>query len=213
MLENKVPRGEVLTAMRHAPTLAPMKPRLTPTEINLKELPLEGRDFHYSDKTEELNSALAEIVGKNPYQVDFKITPMGNTFDLRGTVKTGLDLECSLCALDFKFPVELKLHELLVIQKPLEKGDQLTKNNHAHEWENNGPDYILLDSDVFAVPEYIHEAIALAEPIRPLGKPDCDLNCENMPESAKKYLTPDGAPSQPIRDNPFQVLEKMKLKS
>ncbi len=191
-----------------------MKPRKSPTEIQLKDLPAEGRDYEYTRESGELNSALEDLIGNNPYAVSFKITPLGNTFDLRGTVKTGLNLQCALCAIDFKFPVEQKLHEMLVVQKPMEKGDQLTKANHAHEWENQGPDYILLDSDLFRVGDYIHELVGLAEPIRPLGKPDCDANCENMSEPVKKWL---GYGSEkatdPIKSNPFQVLEKIKLKS
>jgi len=186
----------------------PMK-SISPLEITLKELPAEGREFIYSNKTEEMNELLHDLIGKNPYEVVMQITPMGNTFDLRGTIRTGLDLQCSLCAMDMKFPVDLKVHELLVVQKPLAKGDQQTKNNHAHEWENQGPNYILLESEVFQVAEYVHEAIALAEPIRPLGKPNCDLSCENIPETAKKYFEEPEA----VRANPFQVLEKMKLKS
>src|ERR1700722_3906937 len=114
---------------------APMKPRLSPIEINLKDLPAEGRDFNYTDQTKELTEALQDLIGQNPFEVNFRITPMGNAFDLRGTLKTGMDLQCSLCAMDMKYPVQVKLHELLVVQKPLAKGDQLTKTNHAHEWE------------------------------------------------------------------------------
>lgn len=186
---------------------------LTPTEINLKELPDEGRDFAYSDKTKELSAALKDLIGANPYEVSFHISPMGNTFDLKGTIKAQMDLQCSLCAMDLKFPVSLNLHELLVVQRPLEKGDHQSKSNHAHEWEKGGPDYILLDSDQFRVADYIHEAIGLAEPIRPLGKPDCDLSCENIPEAVKKYVIDEAAKGESIRTNPFQVLEKMKLKS
>jgi uncharacterized metal-binding protein YceD (DUF177 family) len=191
-----------------------MKPRLAPIEIHLRDLPPEGRDFVYTRESGELNHALADLIHKNDYRVEFHLMPMGNTFDLRGKLITHLDLECALCALDFKFPIEQKLHELLVVQKPLEKGDQLVKNNHAHEWENKGPDYILLDADVFHVGDYIHELVGLAEPIRPLGKPDCDINCENLSEPVKKYLGygAENAPD-PIRTNPFQVLEKIKLKS
>ena len=188
---------------------APMKPRLTPVEISLKELPAEGREFKYTDKTAELTPHLKDLIGENGFEVSFQITPMGNAFDLKGTLKTGLDLQCALCALDMKYPVSVKLHELLVMQKPLEKGDQLTKNNHAHEWESGGPDYILLDSDMFRVGDYIHEAIGLAEPIRPLGKENCDLSCENIPEVVKKYI----GTGEDIHTNPFQVLEKIKLKS
>jgi uncharacterized metal-binding protein YceD (DUF177 family) len=190
-----------------------MKPRLTPIDISLKEIPDEGRDFLFTEKTAELTPILTDLIGKNSYEVSFKITPMGNTFDLRGTLKTGMDLQCALCAMDLKFPISVKLHELLVVQKPLEKGDQLTKTNHAHEWESGGPDYILLESDMFQVADYIHEAIGLAEPIRPLGKPDCDLSCENIPEAVKKYVISEETKGAAITANPFQVLEKMKLKS
>src|SRR5665213_2123546 len=168
---------------------APMKPRLSPIEINLKDLPAEGREFTYTEKSEELNEALADLIGKNPYEVTFTITPMGNTFDLKGILKTNMDLQCSLCAIDMKHPISVKLHELLIVQKPLAKGDQLTKTNHAHEWESGGPDYILLESDMFVVADYIHEAIGLAEPTRPLGKPNCDLSCENIPELSLIHIS------------------------
>lgn len=200
--------------MRHRSTLPSMKARLVPIDITLKDLPLEGRDFVYSRESGELNESLVDLIKKNDYQVEFRITPMGNAYDLRGKIKTYLDLECALCAMDFKFTVEQKLHELLIVQKPLEKGDQLTKANHAHEWENQGPDYIILDAEVFRVGEYIHEVVGLAEPLRPLGKPDCDINCENLSEPVKKYLgVGDEGAANPIRSNPFQVLEKIKLKS
>lgn len=190
-----------------------MKARLTPTEILLRELPPEGREFTYTHSSQELNDSLKDLIGSNSYEIRFRITPMGNTFDLRGTVKTHLDLECSLCAMDLTFPVEQKIHELLVLEKPLSKGDQLTKTNHAHEWESGGPDYIMLDSEVFRVGDYIHEVVALAEPIRPLGKPDCDINCENIPENLRKHLQTEGSRREQIRANPFRVLEKFKLKS
>lgn len=193
--------------------VAPMKPRLTPTEIALKDLPPEGRDFTYSQNTEELNGALKDLIGSNPYEVAFRITPMGNTYDLRGTVRTYLNLDCSLCAMDFKYPVIQEIHEFLVVEKPLAKGDQLSKANHAHEWASEGPDCLMLDSEVFRVGDYIHEVIGLAEPIRPLGKPDCDINCENISETLRAHLQSQQNPPDNMRASPFRVLEKFKLKS
>lgn len=188
-----------------------MKARLNPIQIPLKDLPAEGREFQYNRDSGELNECLNDLIGANSYQVQFKITPMGNAFDLKGSVQTSMDLQCSLCALDLKQPINVKLHELLVLQKPFSKGDQQTKANHAHEWTDSGPDYIVLESDTFHVGDYIHEVVGLAEPIRPLGKPDCDISCENLSENMKKWLDSGGAES--IRANPFQVLEKIKLKS
>jgi uncharacterized metal-binding protein YceD (DUF177 family) len=188
-----------------------MKPRLSPLHITLKDLPPEGRKFSYDRESGELNEALADLIDDNSYKVEFTITPMGNAFDLKGQITTNLDLQCSLCAIDLKHRVSEAIHELLVIQKPLNKGDQQTKTNHAHEWSEQGPNYILLETDVFHVAEYVHEVIGLAEPIRPLGKPDCDLSCENMSESTRKWLI--AGESSEIRTNPFHVLEKIKLKS
>jgi len=189
--------------------------RLNPLHINLKELPPEGQDFTYSHTTGELNRALKDLVKANAYNVQFKITPMGNTYELRGSVSAAMDLQCSLCAVDFKYPLELKLFELLLISKKhsFAKGDQQTKANHAHEWEAQGPDYILLESGSFDVAEYIHEMVALAEPLKPLGKPDCDENCENLSDRTKRpWLTYGGEDAEGVKSNPFQILEKIKLK-
>ncbi len=188
-----------------------MKARLNPLFISLKELPPEGREFIYTRESGELNDALKDLIGKNPYQVEFQITPMGNAYGLQGSLNAESDLECSLCAIDFKHKFKEKLNELLVQEKPLLKGDQLGKANHAHEWVDNGPDCIMIESDSFDVAEYIHEVIALAEPIRPLGKPNCDISCENLTEDARKLLS-DGSTIN-IRVSPFKVLEKIKLKS
>lgn len=200
--------------MRHKPILAAMKHRMGSTLIGLREIPQEGRDFSFSRETGELNKSLQDLIGQNAYQVTFKITPMGNTFYLKGQVITSMDLPCALCAIEFKFPVHLNLNELLVIEKPLGKGEQMTRANHAHEWEAEGPDYIVLPSEVFNVAEYIHEMVALAEPIRPLGRPDCDKACENLKDRVQReWLTYGKDEESSVKSNPFQVLEKIKLKS
>lgn len=191
-----------------------MKMRLTPIEINLRDLPPEGRTFTYTRETGEMNKALEDLIEDRDYQVQLEIMPAGNSFNLHGTVKTAMGLQCSLCALDFSHPVNLKLNELLVPQKPMAKGDHMAKANHAHEWESEGPDYILMENDIFKAAEYVHEMIALTEPIRPLGKPDCDLGCENITEPMRKYLAKAAdAGEKGVNSSPFRVLEKMKLKS
>jgi uncharacterized protein len=194
-----------------------MRPRLTPTEIVLKDLPPEGRDFRFTRESGELNSKLEDLVGSNPYEVTFKILPMGNVYVVRGDIRTAMDLQCSLCGGDFKFKVNQPINELIVPQKPLGKGDSQVRSNHAHELAEGGPDYILLEGEVFDAGEYIHEAVALAEPIRPVGKPDCDPLCgdEAKPVVERPWLSygnKSEKPGEGIRANPFQVLEKMKLK-
>jgi uncharacterized metal-binding protein YceD (DUF177 family) len=192
-----------------------MKAQITPTKISLKDLPFEGRDFDYSRETGELDAALKDLVGQNPYSVKIHITPMGNAFDLKGHIQTKMDLQCAKCGGDFKFTVDQKVNEVLVQQAPLAKGDFHTKANHAHEWTGEGPDYMILESDTFNVAEYVHEAVALAEPLQPIGRPDCDPNCESIQNEIKRsWLTfGENAQGGAIKANPFQVLEKIKLKS
>src|SRR5687768_15042658 len=117
-----------------------MKARLNPTQIVLKDLPSDGRDFVYTRESGELNATLADLIADNPYEVRVKLTPMGNAYDLRDELTTDLNLLCSLCASDFKFPVKQQMHELIVPQKPLNKGDQQVRSNHAHELSEGGPD-------------------------------------------------------------------------
>jgi uncharacterized metal-binding protein YceD (DUF177 family) len=192
-----------------------MKSRMTPTEITLKDIPAEGRDFDYDRESGELNAALHDLVGENPYRVHLHITPMGNAFDLRGEVETALNLLCATCGTEFKYPVKHSLHELMVVEKPLNKNEHHSRANHAHEWENSGPDCLMLDSDILKVKDYLHEMIALAEPIRPLCSPSADEDrcsqAKDLPERDWLSFGPE-KPGEGIRTNPFNILQKVKLK-
>lgn len=200
-----------LTAMRHKPRLWPMKMRSNPTEITLKDLPLEGRDFEYSDRSGELTQALVDLIGPNPYEVTFRLAPVGNAYSLQGKIKTSLNLQCSICASDFQFPVVQNLNELIVVESPMNKGDQQSRANHVHELQDSGPDYLILSSEVFKVADYIHEMVGLAEPIRPLCAPELTDGCAQAKERPQREWLSYGDGGK-IQANPFQILEKMKLK-
>lgn len=191
-----------------------MKKRLNPTEIFLKELPAEGREYEYDHDSAELTPALEELIQHNPYSVRLTVRPTGNVYDVQGSLKTSLDLQCSLCAMDIKFPVERAFHEILLIQKPLHKDDQNVKVNHSSEWDESQPEGIYLEGPVFDVAGFIHELIAIAEPMRPLGKPDCEKGCENLQDSVQRdWLNVGPKDSKSVRNNPFSILGKVKLKS
>lgn len=190
-----------------------MKTRANPTEITLKDLPLEGREFTYTRESGELNQALSDLISSHPYRVNFRLTPVGNAYSLQGSMETEMELQCSKCASDFIFPVKQKLNELIVVEKPMHKGDHQTRANHVHELQDSGPDYLMLDSEVFKVADYIHEAVALAEPIRPLCAPEKPEGCGYSGEPIRReWLSFGEEEAKSIRTNPFQVLEKIKLK-
>lgn len=191
-----------------------MKKRLNPTEILLKELPPEGREYEYDRDSGELANALGKLIGDNDYVVRLSVRPIGNAYDVQGELKTSLNLQCALCAIDFKFPVNQKFHEVLVIEGPLHKGDQHTKANHSSEWDASQPEGIYLETPIFSVGEFVHELVAIAEPMRPLGRPGCEDACENRKDGVQReWLSVGPKDSNSIRNQPFAVLEKMKLKS
>jgi len=191
-----------------------MKKRLTTTQIMLRELPPEGREYKYDRESGELNDILKDLIDQNDYAVKLTVRPIGNAFDVQGEIKTAMDLQCSLCAIDFQFPVNQKFHEVLVINDPLDKGDQLTKANHSSEWDPSQPEGVYLEAPRLSVGEFIHELVGIAEPMRPLGRPSCEEACENRKEGVRReWLGADGKDSISVRNHPFTVLEKMKLKS
>jgi uncharacterized protein len=192
-----------------------MKKRLNPTEIVLKELPPEGREFDYSNDSGELNDVLEDLIGKNPFSVNLSVRPIGNAYEIVGVAKSSYNLQCARCALDFKFPVVEKFHDVLVVNEPMHKGDQTVKTNHSSEWDPSQPEGVYLETHVFNVKEFIRELIALAEPFRPLGKPGCDEGkCENLAEiPEREWLSISSSKPVTIQNHPFSILEKMKLKS
>jgi uncharacterized metal-binding protein YceD (DUF177 family) len=190
-----------------------MKNRSNPTEIVLKDLPLEGREFVYTRESGELNEALKDVISGNDFEAKFRLTPVGNAYSLVGSLKTVMDLDCSLCASGVHYPIQLKLNELIVVEKPMAKGDHQGRANHAHELQDGGPDYLILENETFRVPDYIHEAVALAEPIRPVCPPENAVECANaLRDIQRDWLSVGEGEGKPIKANPFQVLEKMKLK-
>ncbi len=190
-----------------------MKNRANPTEIVLKDLPLDGRDFTYVRETGELNEALKDLIHDNDYQVKFRLTPVGNAYSLKGEMTTQMDLQCSKCASDLKFPVAAKLNELIVVEEPVGKGDQFSRANHAHELQDSGPDYLMLENEGFKVTDYIHEVVALAEPIQPTCPPENAAECATALQNIERdWLSVGEGAGKTIKANPFQVLEKMKLK-
>lgn len=191
------------------------KLRVNPKEIHLADIPEEGRTYSYTRESGELNVALKDVVGQNDYKIDLEIRPLGNVYELRGKISAQMDLACSRCGIDFKFPVNQSFQEVVVIEEEMPRSGKTARVNHTTELDACGPDYMILSSDVFKVTEFMHELIALAEPIQPLGKADCDKGCENLNEVYEKGLIqPPG--SEPVASgthNPFTVLKDMKLNS
>lgn len=185
--------------------------RQNPLIVRLNELPPEGLEVEFNQDSGELTTVLGDLIADNPYRMKLRLTPQGNAVELRGEIQTELNLLCSRCAIDLKHPVNLKIYEFLVVERPYVKGDRQARVNHAHECDDSGPQYTSLQSESFDLGAYIHELVALEEPSRPLRSSDCEIACENL----KNRGTDEGAWELKAsrRPNPFEVLQKLKLKS
>lgn len=195
-----------------------MKRRILPIRIVLSELPPEGRDFVYDREGGELNKALMDLIGGNPYRISFQVRPMGNVYLLEGTVETQLDLLCSRCGVDFKQNINERLSEILVVQDTtLGRGDSTSRVNHTSDLSESQKEATTLDTPQFDVGEFFHEIIALAEPIQPLGGSNCDKSCENLENAyTEGWLTRPGAQEDDAdfdKNKPFAGLKGLKLNS
>lgn len=70
----------------------------------------------------------------------------------------------------------------------------------------------MLDNEAFDVAEYLHEMIALAEPIRPLGTPDCETSCPERDKMIPRdWLTIGNISEKMENTNPFASLKDLKI--
>ena len=177
--------------------------------IHLDELPEDGKDYVYTNESAELNQDLKDLLGERAYKLEFSLRPAGNAYEMIGTVETTLPLLCSRCAIDLEYSIKEKFHEILIVNEPLGRGHKNGSTNHMSDGFDGGPFCNYLDKEELDVAQFAHEIIALAEPARPLGNPNCLKSCENYDNAINNgWVTPvDAVPAT----NAFEALKDLKL--
>lgn len=187
-----------------------------PRTLNLNEIPEQARLYVCDRASGEMNDALKDLIGSNPYSIEFEVQKVGNAYLAKGKIITQMPLVCSDCSGDYNEPVNIQFQEVLVINSPLQKGDQTTKANHSHEWDESQPQCTYLESSVLDLGDFLHEQIALVEPFRPTGKTDPEHVCEDLTSQVQReWLSIGNSEDSALNSemNPFKVLEGLKLKS
>jgi uncharacterized protein len=147
-------------------------------QINLTEIPDDGREWTLTRQTGELNVVLDPLIQDSNYLAEFTIRPMDiGTFELVGTIKATLPEACSRCGLDFKWPVEERFRELLIPEIPVERNSQYVKANHISDHNNAGPSVAEYQGHTFQMGDYLHEIIALSLPSVPAPAVKEDGQC------------------------------------
>ena len=137
-------------------------------KIDLKSLPNKGLSFYYNQKSKDLTQKLKSLIGDNDYNIKVHIHSEGNfSYSISGKIQTYLNLLCARCAYEFKKTINKEFKEKIFLQKKLTRIDKQVKSNHFSELINK-EDFTVIESSVFDIGDFLHELIAIEEPLRPL---------------------------------------------
>ncbi len=150
--------------------------------INLAEIPEDGRAFEYNRKTGDLNEMLKDIIGDRDFSVNIYIRPMGNAYEMSGQVNTKVAEVCSLCGWDIDVPITKRVNEILIPEGEEYRKEQSVHGNQAVDFLADGPAVTGYKGNSFDAGEFVHEVIAISEPLYP----NCgDADCEHLKESTQ----------------------------
>lgn len=181
-------------------------------KINLNEIPSEGKSWSFNEKTGELNATLNDLIGKNPYQAELSILPLqtGGTYELRGSVKTQFPEQCSRCGIDFKHKINEKFNYLLMPELETPRDGKYTKPNHYTDLHEETIETAEYQGHHFEAAEFLHEVIALYEPLIPAPALDDKDDCTECKLSMKNRTFSYDEGELP-KANPFGALKGIKL--
>lgn len=180
--------------------------------IKLSEIPHEGKEWHLTRKSGELNENLKDLLASEDYEVQFTIRPLTQeTFELKGQVRTSLPQDCARCGIDFKFPLKAKLNELLIPEQTQDRTAKYSRANHLSDLEENEVSATEYKGSHFNAGEFIHEAIAFNSPFQAYPpeteKGDCSLCLKKVHGVSFSYE--DSGFHEPV--SPFASLKGLKI--
>lgn len=154
-------------------------------KIRLAEIPEDGRSFVFTRESGELNGALKDILAKAPYKIDMTIRPLGNAYEMEGRVVTSMSEICSLCGWDLNLPLNKPFKEILIEAPEIDRETHHVHGNQSVDFLNEGASTSNYKNELFDAGEFIHELVAISEPLYPkCGDPDC----EHLEEATAKRL-------------------------
>lgn len=188
--------------------------KVTPL-IRLSEIPEEGKNYVWNRETSELNQSLEDLVKDQKYEVNFFIKPVSTRdYTMTGQITVQLPTDCSLCGLDFKFPIQVGINEILIPQQSTERKGHYARVNHLSDAEgNSGPQSLeYAENHNFDMGAYVHEAIGIMIPFNPMPETDNKGDCKVCGLNQKTHnFGYDEAMDEDKKPNPFAVLKNLKL--
>ena len=147
----------------------PMKP-LT---LDLQAITDEGENFTYDQLSDETLGRFNDLLGDRPFKVDINVFPIGNSYQITGTVSSAYGSACSLCGHDIELPLSTKINEIIVIEKERPRNTQVSQSQQNFD---GGPSVTYVNSPSLDLGEFIHEmfAVGFADYPKCMDKALCD---------------------------------------
>lgn len=179
--------------------------------INLSDIPEEGRHYTCNRKTAEFNEALVDLIGDRLYEVKFFIKPMPGGYEMAGDFQTILPEQCSRCAEDFELPSKEAFREILMPQLEEPRTSHYSRPNHFSDMANQGVEHVEYQGSQFNMGEYIHEAIGLSIPFKPVPPEDAKGNCTLCHKFVKDCDFSYEETMEEEKPSPFSQLKGLKF--
>ena len=174
--------------------------------VDLKALPPEGEAYQYTEKSEEAFGLFDDILGIHPFSIQVEVAPMGNCFQVLGSVRTTYDETCSRCGYDIEVDLLPKINEILMFDKERPRKFQTSHVQNSEIIDESTPSVTYIQSSDFQLGEFLHEMMVFAMETYPKCK-DQDL-CALQ----KHTVDEEPEPERPVGHPAFAALKK-KLKT
>jgi uncharacterized protein len=183
-------------------------------KIRLSEIPPEGRKYSLNRKSGELNETLDDLLQGRPYEVEATIKPLGNTYEIVGHLTTQTSDLCSRCGWDLQLKIDSDFRDYLIEEDADEyRKRQLVHGNQSVNFLNEGPSVTTYHGGAFELGEYIHEQIAIQQPLYPdCGKTDCEHLKEATAELQRLNQEFAAAEEKKAGHPGFAALKNVKIK-
>ena len=133
--------------------------------IDLQSIDEDGKNFNFNELSEELFGAFKDLIGKSAFNIELSISPLGNTYQMTGSVSSEYSEVCSRCGYDIDVPFKSKINEIVVIEKERPRNTQVSQSKQ--NLDATAPAVTYINESSFDLKEFLHEMMATGFEIYP----------------------------------------------
>lgn len=149
-------------------------------KINLFTIHPDGEDFALTEAETEVAQELSDLLKNNPFQCNYRLSPLGDAIEIKGSFQSKLPLACSFCSEDYGYSIDVEFSDYLVpdektrIRKSKPGQEILVDPSDSGKEENVG-----VEGEFFYPAEYLRDKIGFALPFQ--------VPCEKELDQCEKY--------------------------